>query len=114
MLDKSIFETIKKLVGPAVDDDDFDLDLLVHINTAISTAIQAGIGVPNLLVDQDTKWSDFINNETQVIGVISYIYLTVRLLFDPPQSSAAMEAMKEQAQELLWRAKVASSTPRDQ
>ena len=47
-----------------------------------------------------------MGDATDLAGVKTYIYLKVRLVFDPPQSSAAMEAIKQNIAELEWRLNV--------
>ena len=51
-------------------------------------------------------WSDFIGNDSRLLDVKSFVYLKVRMLFDPPLSSAVAESMNRLASELEWRINV--------
>ena len=104
----SILNSIKKLLGLTEDYHYFDADILMHINTAFMVLYQLGVGpsIPFSISDSSAKWSDFMGTSTDINGIKTYIYLKVRLVFDPPQSSAAMEAIKQNIAELEWRLNV--------
>ena len=106
----SILQSTKKMLGIGHDDDSFDLDITIHINTAFSTMFQAGVG-PILgfqIDDENNVWSQFTGDRMDIAGVKTYVYLRVRLLFDPPTSSFALDAVQKQIDELLWRLNVAA------
>ena len=109
MESSSILEDIKKLLGLPKEYTIFDLDITVHINSMFSKLYQLGVdplsvGKPFAIEDPTTKWSDFLGSETSTIESIkTYIYLGVRLVFDPPQNSFVVTSLKEQMQELEWR-----------
>lgn len=106
----SILQSTKKMLGIGHDDDSFDLDITIHINTAFSTMFQAGVG-PILgfqIDDGNNVWSQFTGDRMDIAGVKTYVYLRVRLLFDPPTSSFALDAVQKQIDELLWRLNVAA------
>lgn len=107
MLEASILNTIKKLIGVDPEYDVFDQDILVHINSALSTLTQIGAGPANgLFVEDETaKWSDFFT-EAGLNPIKSYVYLRVRMMFDPPSSSFVLTSYKEQIKELEWRINV--------
>ena len=107
---ESILTSIKKLLGIAVDYTQFDVDLIIHINTVLSILGQIGVGDEKRysVVDKSTTWDTLIGYESKLDMVKTYVYLKVKLLFDPPQSSAVMEAINRTISELEWRILVAT------
>ena len=105
----SILTSVKKMLGIAEDYTFFDADVLMHINMVFMVLYQLGVGpsTPFSISDNSATWSDFLGDATDLEGVKTYIYLKAKLVFDPPQSSAAMEAIKENIKELEWRLNVA-------
>lgn len=107
----SILTSIKKLLGIDESYTVFDQDIIMHINSAFFILFQLGVGKdpssPFSISDETQEWTDFID-AGQVDLVKSYIYLKVRLLFDPPQNSALLTAIKEQIAEFEWRANVST------
>lgn len=103
----SILETTKKLVGLEPDYEEFDVEILTHINSVFFTLQQLGVGPVNgFSIDDDTAvWADFIVAD-QIQAVKSYMGLKVRLLFDPPTTSFTLDAMKNLALEFEWRLNV--------
>ena len=108
-LENSILDNIKKMLGIASDNTDFDTDIIIHINSVFSTLHQLGIGPSEgyAINGSDSTWNNFIEY-TQIENVRSYIYLRVRLMFDPPQNSFLVDSFKEQIKELEWRLTVTS------
>lgn len=106
---ESILNSIKKLLGIAEDYDHFDSDIIMHINSVFTTLTQLGVGPEDgfSINDEAEKWEDFLPEEKMIHSVKTYIYLKVKLVFDPPLSSAVLESMKEQIKELEWRLPVA-------
>ncbi len=107
---ESILTSIKKLLGIAEDYTQFDVDLIIHINTVLSILGQIGVGDEKRysVVDKSTTWDTLIGYESKLDMVKTYVYLKVKLLFDPPQSSAVMEAINRTISELEWRILVAT------
>lgn len=106
---ESILSTIKKMLGIDPDYTNFDVDIILHINAVLALLTQLGVGPAEgyAIVDSSDTWADFIGSDPRLSMVQSYIYLKVRLLFDPPTSSAAMEATNRLVSELEWRLNVA-------
>lgn len=100
----SILETTKRLCGIEPDDIDYDTEIVLHINTVFFVLQELGVGPAEgfLILDGTTKWSEFIQMES-IAGVISYMGLRVKMLFDPPPTGPATEAMERQAGMLEWR-----------
>lgn len=109
----SILTSIKKMLGITEEYEHFDTDIIIHINTAIATLTQLGIGPQQgfTVTDKDDIWSDFISDDPRLEMVKSFIYLKVKLLFDPPASSVVVDAIKQSIQELEWRLVVTAEQP---
>lgn len=108
---ESILTSIKKMLGIAEEYIHFDADLIMHINSVLSISNQIGIGPSEGFSIKDKKdtWADFITtDEARFELVKSYIYMKVKLLFDPPLSSAVIESMNRMISELEWRIQVAA------
>lgn len=106
---ESILTSIKKLLGIEEEYTQFDNDIIMHINTVFLNLTQLGVGPSEgFLVEDDTAtWYDFIGDSNQLQAVKSYMYLKVKLLFDPPLSSSVIESMNRMIAELEWRLNVA-------
>lgn len=105
---ESILMSIKKLLGISDDESYFDSDIIMHINSVFVTLNQLGVG-PNKsfnIIDDNATWYDFTEYDTDLNNVKTYIYLKVRLLFDPPSNSSVLSAMERQISELEWRLNV--------
>lgn len=106
---ESILTSIKKLLGIAEEYDHFDADLIMHINSVFLVLNQIGVGPEEgyFITDATAKWSDFIGDVVQLQAVKSYVYLKVKLLFDPPLSSSVEKSMNQLISELEWRLRLA-------
>lgn len=109
---ESILNSIKKMLGIQADYDHFDQDIIMHINTVFMTLTQLGVGPPKgfYIEDDTTSWLEFVPELTKLQAIKTYIYLKVKLVFDPPQSSSVIEAMNKQIAELEWRLNHAAET----
>lgn len=104
-MEESILISIKKLLGITKDYKNFDTDIITHINTVFLTLNQLGVGPADgyFIEDDRDVWSEYIGNSKNLNAVKTYVYLKVKLMFDPPASSAVMEANKQMINELEWR-----------
>ena len=109
----SILTSVKKQLGIAEEYTHFDPDIIMHINSAFSILNQLGVGPPDgfSISDDSSDWTDFIGDSKNLELVKTYVGLKVRLIFDPPTSSAVMEAIKQNLAELEWRISVAVDPP---
>lgn len=107
-MEESILSSIKKVLGIADEITDFDIDIVMHINTVLGILTQLGVGPAEgfSITDKSSKWSDFIGNAKNLETVKSYVGLKVRLLFDPPTSSAVADSINRLVSELEWRINV--------
>lgn len=104
----SILTSIKKLLGITEEDISFDNDIIMHINSVLSILTQLGVGSSSgfIISDKNAVWSDFVSDLTALASIKSYVFLKVKLIFDPPLSSAAVESMKNLISEFEWRINV--------
>ena len=109
-MDESILTSVKKLLGISEDYDYFDQDIIMHINAAFMVLTQLGIGPSEgfLITDDTDTWSDFIDDSTNLGSIQSYVYMKVKLMFDPPQNSFTVDSMTKLVNELEWRLNVAA------
>lgn len=106
--DESILFSIKKMLGLEEDYTPFDTDIIIGINTALMTLTQMGVGPKEgfSISDAGATWSEFLTNDVKLFAAKTYVYLQVRMGFDPPSNSFVMDAMKKQSEEILWRLNV--------
>jgi hypothetical protein len=104
-MSESILTSTKKILGIEEAYEAFDLDVMTHINSVFSTLTQMGVGPPEgfMIEDKTTLWTSFLGSDANLNAVKTYVYLRVRLIFDPPTSSYAVTAMEQQIKELEWR-----------
>lgn len=110
---ESILTSIKKLLGIAEEYTQFDDDIIMHINSVFMTLTQLGVGPSEgfSIEDDSAYWSDFIPYLNKLQAVKTYIYLKVRLVFDPTSlGSATLAAYERQIQELEWRLNVGAES----
>lgn len=102
---QSILTSIKKLLGIEDEYVQFDPDIIMHINSVFMVLNDIGVGPKTGFSIQDKlpTWSDFLGTDPKLEAIKSYIYLKVRLLFDPPSNSFLIEAMERQIKEFEWR-----------
>lgn len=108
---ESILTSIKKLLGITDEYEHFDADIIMHINSVFMALTQMGVGpsVGFKIKDDTAVWSDFIpEDDLRFESVKSYLYMRVKLLFDPPTSSAVMESMNRMIAEFEWRLNAAA------
>lgn len=101
----SILSSIKKFLGISPDYKEFDPDIIAAINTAFFALWTLGIGPeeqPFKITDDSSVWTDFIE-DGKVDMCRSYVFMKVKLAFDPPMHSFLIENMKEQLSEYEFR-----------
>ena len=102
---ESILTSIKKLLGITEEYTHFDNDIIMHINSVFMILTQLGVGPKEgfMIEDDSYTWEDFIGNSFDLQAVKTYVYLKVKLLFDPPSSSSVAESMNRMIGEFEWR-----------
>lgn len=105
----SILNSVKKALGIQPDYSHFDQELIMHINSVFSIINQLGVGPEETFAieSEDNTWEEFTESNVNINVVKTYMYLKVRLLFDPPSSGTVAESFKNQAEEMEWRMNVA-------
>lgn len=108
----SILTSIKKMLGITEEDTSFDPDLIMHINSVLMILNQLGVGPSSgfVIKDANDEWDDFLPEEILIEAVKSYVYLKVRLIFDPPLSSAVADAINKNISELEFRINIMVDT----
>lgn len=101
----SILDSVKKNLGIDAAYEAFDPDILMHVNSTFAILNQIGIG-PTAgfsITDNTAVWGDFTADDVKLNMVQTYVYLKVRLVFDPPTTSYHITALNSQIEELEWR-----------
>lgn len=104
-METSILTSIKKVLGLAATYKAFDEDVIMHINASFAILSQLGVGPTNgfMIEDESTDWEEFTVPQNQLNLVRTYMFLKVRLLFDPPATSFLIDAAEKQIKEYEWR-----------
>lgn len=108
----SILISIKKLIGIASTCTSFDVDIIMHINSVFMDLNQLGVGPDEgfEIKDATSEWIDFIQPGILLNSIKSYMYLKVKMLFDPPSSSTAVESFNRLIDRFEWRINNAAET----
>lgn len=109
-IESSILNSVKKQIGISPEYTIFDPDIILDINTIFMILWQIGVGPPTpfYISDDSALWTDFLGSATNQEGVKTYVYMRVKLMFDPPTSSALMDAMNKTVSELEFRLLIAN------
>lgn len=104
----SILDDTKKALGIEPEATAFDPEIIMHINTVFFSLQQLGVGTDDgfMISGRDTTWTSYLGTNKNLNAVKSYMYLRLRLLFDPPATSFALDAISKQITELEWRINV--------
>ena len=115
ILEENILQSIKHLLGIQNEVDVFDKDIALHINTVFSHLYQIGvIQEPGfMLTSGKEKWMDFFlatesngGNDVdikKIQNVKTFVYIKVKLIFDPPTNASILKAFESQAKEIEYR-----------
>nr|DAF90679.1 MAG TPA: hypothetical protein [Siphoviridae sp. ctDS752] len=101
----SILTSIKLLLGITEDYEAFDQQIIAHINSVFMILTQLGVGPPDgfMITSKVDTWNEFISDEKKMQLVKSYMHLKVKMLFDPPSSSAVIDSTNRMINEFEWR-----------
>ena len=104
----SILNDVKKTLGVHESNTDFDVDILMHTNTALFQLNQLGVGPTTGIIidDPEAQWEYVVGARMDLEAIKSYVYISVRLIFDPPGTSYAIQAMERLREELAWRIEI--------
>lgn len=108
MDEESILRTIKRMIGPSILSNEFDTDLVVHINSALFTLYELGVGPePCFSITGETEtWGDYLGDSKNLEAVKTYIFLKVKMLFDPPTIGGVITAYESMIKEYEFRLNV--------
>lgn len=104
-MEDSILLTIKDMLGLSKTYPAYNTDVIRNINGSLFTLMQNGVGPSTgfRITGESETWNDYIGDRKDLDAVVNYIYIKARIVFDPPTSSAVLQALKEEASEYLYR-----------
>jgi hypothetical protein len=104
-MENSILTSTKQILNISAAYTNFDLDIITHINSTFSIISQLGIGPDGgyMITDASSHWSELAISNDQLNIIKTYVFLRVRMLFDPPTSGFLLDAMKQQISEYEYR-----------
>ena len=104
-MEESILDSIKDMLGPDSSYDVFDNEILIHINMALSVLTQLGVGPAEgfVVTDSDATWNQFLGNAKNIDMAKTFVYMKVKMAFDPPANSSVLNAYNEACKEYEWR-----------
>ena len=107
----SILNDVKKVLGLDAEYTEFDTDIMIHINSIFMVLNELGVGPSEIfqIDSKDAVWDGFMATK-DLAAVKSYIYLKVRLLFDPPTTSFALDSFQKQIDQMEWRFTIMPTT----
>lgn len=111
----SILYSIKKLLGINPMDVSFDDEIVMDINTAIASLIQLGVGPQTggyVISGSSNLWTEFLGTDKRLEPAKTYIYMKVKLMFDPPPQSSVIESIQKQIDEFEYRVYITKDNDR--
>lgn len=104
-MSENVLSSVKKFIGVGPNDDSFDTDLVILINSEFGTLNQLHVGPtePFRILTKEETWEEFIEDKKYLEMAKEFVCLNVKMIFDPPQNSFIMDAYKEKTRELEWR-----------
>lgn len=106
-ISNSILSSVKKLIGISEDDKSFDVDIMIHINGALSILYEiGGIPSPFTITSGDEEYDDMLPDGPEHIKnqVKLYLQYKTQLGFDSSTLSATLiDVLEKQVKELEWR-----------
>ena len=108
---ESILNSVKSFIGISEEEDHFDTDVMITINSMFARLRQLGLGPeePFTVVDENNVWSEFTDDDPDLNEVKTYVQIKTKLIFDPPANSNVLNALKEEVKEIEWRLTVVAS-----
>ena len=103
---ESILISIKKDLGIDKEDKSFDSDIIRRINSTFMVLMQLGVGPKGgfRITGELETWDKFLQGRKDLEAVKDYVYIKVKLKFDPQSMSSSMiEAFEEEAKEIECR-----------
>ena len=112
-IENSILHDIKQMLGQEWDDETYDLDIKNHINTVFFNLNQLGVGPVGgfMIQGPENLWPEYIGTKLNLNAVKSYIWMRVKMLFDPPATGPLANSLEAQANKLEWTLMVEVDPP---
>ena len=98
-----ILEEIKNQLGLEPEETNFDTEIMIHINSVLMVLQQ--LGFPAFFATKETMWDEYLDYSKNTQAIKSYMFLKVKLIFDPPTGSV-LSAYQDQISEFEWRLNV--------
>lgn len=103
----SILTSVKKMLGIEEDYEDFDMDIIIHINTVLNILTQMGVGPKEgfAINSKEETWDQVLDGEENKVllnDIKTYVYLKVKKIFDPMTGSGG-SSLDSVIEELEWR-----------
>ena len=113
---ESILDSIKKMLGITKEYKQFDAEIVMNINSVFSVLHQLGVGPKECywIEDSAQTWDEFMEGKANIELVKSYVFLKVKLIFDPSLTASVTESYKEQIKEFEWRLNVIAEENREE
>ena len=104
-MEEGILNLVKKVLGYNSDVTAFDQDIIMFTNSVLNILTDIGVGPSDgFRIEDDTAtWEDFLGTNKRLEMCKSFVYIKVRLQFDPPQVASAVAAMEKIAEEYMTR-----------
>lgn len=104
-MEDSILTTIKLMLGIPEDYESFNTQIILHINSVFGILNQLGVGTkePFKITGAAETWSSFLEDKTNLELVKTYMFLKVKMAFDPESSGFTTTSIKELVDEYEWR-----------
>lgn len=104
-VEQSIFKSTKGMLDVAPGDTSFDSQILGFINSSLADLVELGAGPPNglFVTGDDELWEGLEESPALTERIKNWLYLKVRLFWDPPQTSFLLTAHQDQINEAAWR-----------
>ena len=102
---ESILDSVKKLLGFDASYTAFDLDIIMLINAVFGSLQEMGAGPDTALTISDNTilWSAF-SDLPEFLGLVQmYVFLSVKMAFDPPTGRFGLDAMEKMIAQYEWR-----------
>lgn len=100
----SILNDVKLTLGLLPGQTAHDNTIVIFINSAFSELTQLGAGPPFgfQITGPDESWANF-ETDPRLNSIKSYVYLVVKIAYDPPKAGYLVQALSDQKRELAYR-----------
>ncbi len=100
----SILNDVKETLGIVAADTAFDNIIVIHINSVFTTLTQLGVGpIEGFMITGASEDWDLFYEDARLNSIKSYMFLRVKLLFDPPATGFTQASYDRQILEMEWR-----------